>query len=398
MADPKLSLPTTAEFMQRFRDRCITITAGKLSDFAPASVLTLLSEVLAESIAVELQAYLDEVFPKLVMRSWEYLGFTPIDGAKAVATVRVLLATVNSQSFAIPRGYRFAAGGQTYETTIDLLIPANLDTANPTNYPLCRVQAIALTEGTTGNQSIQQCQIVQPVVGLAGLFFDEPATGGRLAEAFDEFADRVAAALRSSVGDPNEAAVVTVTEHETATRSVLGAGAVAIAIPERNLQGQNETAAMTVYALAPGGTPPTEAQLSLLLGTIAPRAPLATGRLYYGALPVSVVNIDVSLKALPTGNLEAIATTINEQLRSAFGLVATVGMIALDINRAVQILYDIPDVDYGECYWGFQGDPVLEARRLQIPFLPGSQSKTNAVRVGTVQVIFSTGLKRTFNQ
>lgn len=382
--------------MQRFRDRCIEVTSGKLSDFAPASALTLLSEVLAQSIEDDLQAYLDEVFPAIVSASWAYLGFTPIAGSKAVATVRILLSGVFSQSFALPRGYRFSAGTQVFETTIDLLIPANTDTANPLNYPLCRVQAIALDLGEQGNQPIQQCQIINPVVGIAGLFFDEPSAGGRSAETFTQFADRVAASLRSTVGDPALVAVVTSTEHEIAAEQILGGGSVAIAIPELDLAGLAQTAAMSVYCLTPNGAAPTDAQLSLLLSSIAPRAPLATGRLFYAALPVSIVNIDVSLKALSDGNPESIANSINTELRSTFSLANTGQMSALDIGKANAIVYGVDSIDYAQVYWGFDGDPILEARMLQIPFLPGSQSKTNAVAIGTIRVIFSTGLQRTF--
>jgi hypothetical protein len=393
---PDLQLPTPTEFIANFKARCVALSQGRLNDFAPASVLSVLAEVMAQSIEEDLQEYLEKVFPLIVARSWGLLGFTQKSGARAIGSVRALLAEVNSQPFALPRGYRFSAGGQVFETTVDLVVPANTDTANPANYAACRVGIVALLEGDAGNQPIQQCEIINAVVGLAGLFFDERTAGGQTAEPFETFADRVSSTLRQAVGDPTKSPIVTATEHETVAKEILGAGSVAIAVTERTPQGQVQTAATTVYILAPGGIAPTDAQMGQLLSIISPRAPLATGRLYYAPLFVSTINIEVGVKALPAASPEALAAAINTALRKAFGLQATGGMLALDIGRANAICYALEGWDYGQVYWGFQGDPILEARMLQIPFLPGSQSKTNAVTVGTVTATFSTGLKIVF--
>lgn len=397
MPTPTLSLPTTSEFITRFKTRCIDKTSGKLSDFSDASALSLLAEVMALSLEEDIQQYLNEIFPEIIAQSWGLLGFSRVSGAKAVGTARMLLGGVFAQPFAIPRGYRFAAGGQTFETTLDLLIPANIDSANPTNYPLCRVQTIALTEGELGNQPSQQCQIINAVVGLSGVFFDEATQGGQSLESFDAFADRVASTIRTAVGSAANRPVVTVTEHEDAAREVLGAGAIAVGVPERNLQGQSQVAAMTVYVLTPSGATPNNAQLGLLLQTVAPRAPLAMGRLYYAPLPVLVLNIDISIKALPSADLEQLATAINASVRSAFSLVETAQMPALDINKLTQIIYDLGGVAYADSQWGYQGDPILEARRLMLPLLPGSTTESAAARVGRLRVIYTTGLQREFN-
>jgi hypothetical protein len=394
---PTIALPTTTEFIARFKTRCIEKTAGKLSDFSDASALTLLAEVMSLSLEEDVQQYLNQIFPQLIAQSWGLLGFFPVSGAKAVGTARFLLASVQSQSFAIPRGYRFSAGGQTFETTLDLLIPANTDSANPTNYPLCRVQTIALVEGSNSNQPAQQCQILNPVVGLAGVFFDEATQGGRSLESFEAFADRVASTIRTAVGSAANRPVVTVTEHLDAAIEVLGSGAIAVGVPERNLQGQSQVAAMTVYVLTPSGAAPNNAQLGLLLQTVAPRAPLATGRLYYAPLPVLTLNIDISIKALPSADLEGLATIINGVVRSAFSLEKTAEMSALDINRLVQIIYDLDGIDYCDPQWGYQGDPILEARRLMLPLLPGSTVESAAAKVGRLRVIYTTGLQREFN-
>lgn len=389
---PTFNTVLPAQFVANFKARCTAVSAGRLNDFNPASDLTALAEVLGQSIEEDINQILDQVFPELIAASWELLGIPRIQASRAVCNVRFELTGKLNDPFPIGKGYRFAVKGQVFETQLDLQIPAQTDTTDVNNYPACQVGAIALNPGTAGNVDKRQGEILNPVTGLAAVFLDEDAAGGKGLEDLETYRDRIAAILARNAST----AIVLPADYERVVIEQLGAGSVAIAVPERNLQGQSSIAAMSVWALAPNGAAPTPAQLAELSAAIAPLAPLSQGRLYFGFMTVSVVNVTIGIKPLATGSVDAIASAVNTAVRSVFSIENTAGTKALDIYLLVKTVYGVSGIDYADPAWSFSGDPLPEARRLQLPVLPGS-AKNQPAKIGTVTINFTNGIVKTFS-
>jgi uncharacterized phage protein gp47/JayE len=393
---PKFDTLTPEIFLQRFKDRCIEVSAGRLSDFSDASTLQVLGEAIA-LVANDLLVELNTIFPQAIAASLGLMGATRKVGATAVASARFQLEAVFSQGFPIPRGHRFSLGAKVFQTQYDLLIPANLDTANPANYPLCTVSAIALEFGADGNQPPQQAIILQPIPGLLGIHLDEPAIGGQDEETLDEFSDRIFTRIANSIGEPSTAPIIQASEFEQAAVEQLGQGAIVMAVPELGAnQASKEIAAMHLFVRNADGAAITAAQQRSLSEALTPRAVLAQGRLYFSPLNVAIVNINVSCRIEVSVSLDAVAAAINSALRSTFTEQTTIAMASLDLYRAINVIYLVAGVVAAIVQWGLTGDQK-QASAIQLPRLAIGTSRTTPAKIGEITINFQpSNITRTF--
>jgi uncharacterized phage protein gp47/JayE len=260
------------------------------------------------------------------------------------------------------------------------------------------VTATALEIGAGGNVPAQQATILQPIPGLIQVFIDQPSAGGQDEESIDAFADRVYTQIAGAIGNPSTSAIVQSSEFEAAVGAMLGEGSLVVAVPELAAnRTSKEVAAMHLFILNLDGSNPTAAQIRNLSEAIAPRAPLAAGRLYFSPLTVSVVNADITVEIAPSASLDAVATEINTALRTSFNLRSTADMTYLDLYKGVQAIYAVEGVVGGNLFWALQGDPIKNAVQLSLPRLAVGTNQTTPARMGAIAISFQpSGITRTF--
>lgn len=395
---PRFDTLTPADFKARFQARVIEVSQGRLSDFSEASALTVISEAIA-LVASDLLTELNDIFPEALAASLSLMGAERGTGARAVATARFQLEAISGTAFSIPRGYRFSIGAKVFQTDTDLVIPVNVNTADPANAQYCSVTATALEIGADGNSPATQATILNQIPGLLAIFIDQPSAGGQDQESIDAFADRVYTQIAGAIGDRSTAALIQGSEFEQASIAVMGESALAVAVPE--LAGDRTTkqiAAMHIFILNPDGSAPTDAQIRTLSEALSPRAPLAKGRLYFSPLTVSIVDAAITVEISPSSSLDNVASQINSSLRDVFSLANTATMTYLDLYLAIKTIYEVDGVIGGNLFWALQGDPVKNAVQLSLPRLSAGTSQATPAKMGTISISFiPAGIVRTFS-
>jgi hypothetical protein len=375
---------TKEEYFERFKDDVTTASNGRLFDFSPSSVLTILGEAQASSIArlVDIQA---QLIPYIAANVIENLGFMRSKGTFAICTVRFLLSNIFDREYIILRGTRFQIGnGVVFATQNDLVIPANTDTSDPLQYQYCSVDAIAVEIGSKANQAAQKAIIVQVYPELDSIWLDEPSRGGNDEETPDQFFDRVSILLAKLL--ETQFSLIQPSEFELAVEGTLGNGSIAVAIPDVSFDGSLvQVASMNVFAINPDGSALNSAQIRSLSADIGTRAPLVGGRLYFNSLTLPLVDIDISIKVASTDDSIQLSDSINNKVRETFTIAKTKEMESLELYELifqVKLLGALTPV----ARWGYVGD-ILQARDLPLVKIVTASDKKAPVKINTLRVI-----------
>jgi uncharacterized phage protein gp47/JayE len=389
MVDLPLSLSVSKEeYLESFKSDVIANSQGRLFDFSTSSVLTILGEAQALSITRLIATQL-ELIPYISAQIIENLGFIRSKGTYALCTVRFQLTNKFTREYTVLRGTRFSlANNVVFTTQSDLIIPANIDTTDPANYPFCKVDAIAIELGAKANQPAQKATILQNFLELDSIWIDEPSAGGNDEETTEEFFDRVSLIIAKFL--ESTFSLVQASEFELAVEAVLGNGSVAVAVPDLSADATTTAiASMHIFAVNNGGTPITSAQIRNLITLIAPRAPLVTGRLYFTPLVIPLVDVAISFKTASNEDSLLISDDINSRLRKVFSIGNTSQMSSLELYEAihqVKLAGGLAPI----LTWGFVGD-ILQARNLPLPKLSAGTKRTSPAKLNLITVSIEPG-------
>ncbi len=393
-------LKTEQEYIDLFIQQCIKLSGGQLRDFSESSPLRVIAEAQAALYTDFVNLFFANTFPQVVAQSWELLGIRRDRSAFAQTTARFQLDGIYQTQVIIPSGYQFSVKDIVFETTATLVIPAYLDTVNADNWPQCSVNAISLHPGIKANVKAQPANIASPVIGLQAIYISD-ARGGSDEETPVEFRNRLARLIAAGIDQQNRP-VVNIREYEHEARAILGPGSVAIAVPERDYQGHQKDAAVTLYILGAGGLTPTPSELARVKASIEPRAPLSLGRFWVEPMPYETVTVMLSVTPANNVTQDELGKDLNTRIRETFNLETTQFMNELDLFKLTQVVYNTPGVSSAEAYWSFDPDQPKAARLTpsQISPDPDNQGliRTKPAIVGKVDVHFSTGYKLEFTE
>ncbi|MGL5925562.1 baseplate J/gp47 family protein [Chroococcidiopsis sp.] len=376
---------TTDEYLAQFQNDVSVLSKGRLTDFSSSSILRVIAEYQALTLQ-DVYKNQEQSLPFLASQLVESLGFSRSKGTKAQVSVRFVLENVFDSDFIILRGTRFGLSvGDVaiFETNNDLIIPKNVDTTDPTNYPLCRIDASSIDVGTLGNQPIQQALIIQTIPGIDSVWIDEPSQGGTDLEQPEAYFDRISGVIAKFL--ENQFSLVQSSEFEQATKELLGLGSTAIAVPDLAADGSTkQVASMLIFALNADGTSLNSAQIRNLSESIAPRSPLVQGRLYFNSLNLPLINISLSVKAPSNINSTSLAADINSRLRLRFTLEFTSQQQSIELYEIIHIaklagaLEPIATI-------GFVGD-TQQARNLPLPRVAPGTDRTTPGKINIIKV------------
>lgn len=389
-------LKTEQAYIEEFRQRCIELSDGQLRDFSDSSPLKIIAEAQAAMFTEFVNTFFSTVFPEIVAQSWELLGLERGRAEIATTTARFQLDGVYPTQVVIPAFYRFEVSDVTFETTAPVIIRDGIDSSVQEYWQQCSTTARAIEPGGQANLPAQKADIISPIEGLSEIWTDE-SRGGRTEESPVAFRNRVSSILIGAIGD-TERPIVNVREYEEEARAILGQGSAAIAVPEVDPAGSHILMAMTLYVLSEGGNEPTQAELSRVESEIARRAQLSKGRLFVEVMPVSTINILLSVSSGRLVNEETLGNELNRSIREAFSLDKTPDMRELDVMKLGQVVYNTTGVDSAYVYWGFDGDPQLRAGNLTPPSINPGEKRPQLAKIGHIEINFTSDYKIDFDK
>lgn len=388
---------TTDEYITQFQSDVASVSEGRLYDFSASSFLSVLAESQALFIQ-RFQQFQQQIIPLIQSDMLSQIGFDRDSGSYAVCTVRFQLDNTFDREFIIQRGTRFLLtvnGNATFSTLYDLIIPAQLDTSNPTNYDRCSVDAVALDIGEIGNQPAQQATILQVILGVNSIWIDQPSKGGVSEESTEIFFNRVSLTISKFL--ESQFNLIESSEFETATKAVLGSGSSAIAIPDVSSDGTTkQLASMLIYALNGDGSNLTEAQIRALSTNFGTRSPLVGGRLAFRSLPLVLIDINITMRIDSQQETTTVLNQINNALKSRFNFDRTSQESSLEFYELIAIVKNNGGIQ-PIANWR-TGIDAFSARNLPLPKLSPVSNATAPAKVETVTfTIEPTGAQYVYN-
>lgn len=388
------SLNTTAEqYLQQFQDDVTSRSQGRLFDFSPSSILTVLGEAQSLAITRLIESEVD-LLDLISTRVVENLGFVRQLGDYAIATARFQLLNVYDRDFIIPRGHRFLVNDVIFETTSDLRIPALTDTKNPLNYQYCRVDARSTTIGTRSNGITGQVSTLQQLIELDSIWIDDAVANGKNEETTQDFFTRVSILISKFL--ENQTSLVTKSDFENAVYETIGTSTVVVAIPDINADATAvQLAAMNCFVCNADGIYLTSAQKNLLSVSLEPRSPLVQGRLYFSNLTLQPIIINVAIQVPLGKEFNDLANEINTRLRTRFSVIETAKMSYLELYEAVYQV-KLTGAIAPIVTWSYLIDNP-QARNLPLPQVALISPRTAPIIIGALTVIMEpSGLTKKF--
>jgi hypothetical protein len=296
MQPPQVDLTTAQQLFDVAKEKAITVSGGKLTDFSPTSPVSAILEANAIAASEVIQR-VNELAANLEKNRISYFGVERRLGVAAVGSIKIDLDGVYAESFLLPSGFRFSSSGISWETVEEVAI-APYQTSGT-------AVAIALTIG----EYIENIITYSPIPRVASISWAELPTGGQKAETDEEWKNRILGSLR------RRDTLLSEDDFEDAVREYLGYGSVALAVgrlkPDKATYGNGYVG---VFVLNGDGLPMTQPVRSQLESFLNRKAAMALVTLW----DVETFDINVSVVAAiaNTANPDLIAPLVQDKVKS----------------------------------------------------------------------------------
>lgn len=297
---PQIDTKTAADILALAQQRAYEVSAGRLSDFSPASPVTAILEAVAV-IGTQVLQQVNSLAATLEADRLSLFGLARRGGTQAVGTILVRLDGLYAEPFSLPAGFRLQVAAVQFQTTDDLVIPPYTDSGT--------VGIVATTAGSFGNLSANSPVTSQSLRRLATITLTEETKNGRDEESEESFRLRVYALLR------RRDTLISLNDFEAEVMDFLGLGSQGLALarlkPDRVTYANGYVG---VFGLNSDGSLLTNAQMTQLSELLNRKAAMATITVW--SMQTFALNVDCVVGINPATSPDSIADTIYQTLKT----------------------------------------------------------------------------------
>lgn len=313
MAD--LFSDSAPQILDRMIRRCLEISqasGGVALDFSGAQTV---GRALYEPIALDLYE-LQQTANLLPLKSIdEILAIASVpkdDGKYAKVTLQITLNGRYALDFNLFAGTYIGTGNFLFALDADFRIPASTSATSPISGA---VSATSIQPGTSSNgiaKNSSWAVMGEVIPQIASVLNIETSAGGTEPEAAEAYRSRVLETLNKPE------LLISTTDFEREARSVLGVGAVALALEATNALLAREAGNVHLFVLNPDGSQPNEAQRANVRDTLSRQAALGRDFVHCSAIVVKNLRVTIIAEIQSGVNPTVAAKGISDRLSEYF--------------------------------------------------------------------------------